>query len=308
VKFRVIGIGEILWDLLPHGRQLGGAPANFVYHARALGAEARLVSRVGRDSLGQETLERLLKLGLPTELVEVDDAAPTGTVTVALSSDGQPRFSIHEDVAWDFIRASALAYHAVADAHAVCLGTLAQRREPARSAIRSLVRAAPSSALRILDVNLRPPYIAKQHVEESLALANVLKLNEAELPQLAEMFALEGDERSQMTRLAERFDLDCVAYTRGADGSLIYAKGRWSEHPGVRANVVDTVGAGDAFTAAMTLGLLNGWDLHEVSRHANELAAWVASNAGATPPLPEELCAVFGRDNAPNLFSEPIKR
>jgi fructokinase len=295
VNFKVIGIGEILWDLLPQGRQLGGAPANFAYHARALGAEARLVSRVGKDTLGQEALERLMKLGLATELIELDDVAPTGTVTVALSTDGQPRFSIHEDVAWDFIRGTAAARNAVADAHAVCFGTLAQRREPARSAIRSLVAAAPASALRILDVNLRPPYISKNHVEESLALANVLKLNEVELPQLAQMFGLKGDERSQITQLADQFNLHCIAYTRGADGSLIRAAGRWSENPGVRTNVVDTVGAGDAFTAAMTLGLLNRWDLDEISRRANDLAAWVASSAGATPSLPEKLRAVFQR-------------
>jgi fructokinase len=307
VKFRVIGIGEILWDLLPQGRQLGGAPANFAYHARALGAEARLVSRVGRDRLGQEALDRLKQLGLPTEFVEVDDAAPTGTVTVALSGDGQPCFSIHEDVAWDFLHGTAHAHNAAADAHAVCFGTLAQRRERARSAIRSLVAAAPWSALRILDVNLRPPYISKHHVEESLASANVLKLNEAELPQLAEMFGLKGDERSQITQLTDRFELHCVAYTRGAGGSLIFAAGQWSEHPGVRVNVADTVGAGDAFTAAMTLGLLNGWDLDEVSRRANESAAWVASNAGATPPLPEEIRAPFQLGNVPNLFPKPIK-
>jgi fructokinase len=288
---KVVGIGEVLWDLLPGGRQMGGAPANFAYHACALGADGRVISRVGDDALGRELIDRLARLRVDTGCVEVDPALPTGTVSVEVSPTGEPHFIIDEGVAWDNLAGEAAGRAAVSVADAVCFGTLAQRREPSRSTIRSLVRAAPTAALRILDVNLRQHYYSREVIEESLAAGNVLKLNESELPRLAEMFGLNGGERSQISQLAERFRLRAVAYTRGGRGSLLFAEGRWSDHAGVPTKVVDTVGAGDAFTAAMTLGLLAGWDLDYINERANEVAAYVASCAGATPELPERLRA-----------------
>lgn len=293
MRFKLVGLGEILWDLLPDGRQLGGAPANFTYHACALGAEARLISRVGHDDLGREAASQLARLGIPTDGLEVDDALPTGTVSVEVTADGQPHYQIHENVAWDALRGEAAGRRAVAAADAVCFGTLAQRREPSRSTIISLVAAAPPSAWRILDVNLRQHYFSERLINESLAFANVLKLNDTELPHLAKVFDLSGDERSQIHQLAERQFLRVVAYTRGGRGSLLYSEGRWSDHPGIPAKVVDTVGAGDSFTAAMTLGLLAGWDLDRINENANRVAAHVCSCAGATPPLPENLRAYF---------------
>jgi fructokinase len=293
VRFRLVGIGEVLWDLLPSGRQLGGAPANFAYHARALGAESCVVSRVGQDALGRELTGRLDQLGVPTGCIEVDPVRPTGTVAVELAPDGQPRFTIHEQVAWDAIAGEAAGRRAVSEANAVCFGTLAQRSEPSRSTIRSLVAAASRAALRILDVNLRQHYFSRAVIEESLALANVLKVNDAELPRLADMFQLSGEDRAQIAQLAGRFHLRFIACTRGARGSLLFSEGRWSEHPGSETRVVDTVGAGDSFTAAMALGLLAGWDLDRVGLHANQVAAHVCACAGATPPLPAELRAAF---------------
>lgn len=293
MKFKVVGIGELLWDLLPSGRQIGGAPANFAYHAHALGAEATVISRVGDDDLGRELIRRLEKLGLPSDCVEVDPAFPTGTVTVQIGPAGQPQFTIHEGVAWDHLAGEPAARLAVSTAHAVCFGTLAQRHEPSRSTIRSLLAASPPAALRILDVNLRQQYYSKKLIEESLALANILKVNETELPRLAEMFDLSGDERTQISQLAERQGLDLIAYTRGEHGSLLLAGGRWSDHPGLPAKLADTVGAGDAFTAAMTLGFLAGWDLDEINHRSNEVASYVASCTGATPELPEHLRARF---------------
>jgi fructokinase len=158
VKFKLVGIGEVLWDLLPGGRQMGGAPANFAYHACALGAEARVISRVGNDALGRELVARLQKLGVPTYCIEVDPALPTGTVSVEVAADGQPKFDIHENVAWDALSGESAGRLAVAGADGVCFGTLAQRSESARATIRSLVAAAPPAALRILDVNLRQHY------------------------------------------------------------------------------------------------------------------------------------------------------
>ena len=301
MSFKLVGIGEVLWDLLPGGRQLGGAPANFTYHARALGADARLISRIGDDDLGREALDRLTKLGVPTDCIEVDRALPTGTVGVEVAADGQPQFTIHEHVAWDALSGEPAGRLAVATADAVCFGTLAQRSEPSRSSIISLVAAVPPAALRIFDVNLRQNYFSSRLINESIAFADVLKLNETELPQLAVMFDLTGDERSQIRQLAERNLLRVVAYTRGGRGSLLFAEGRWSEHPGFPTKVVDTIGAGDSFTAALALGLLAGWPLDEIHQRASEVAAYVCSQPGATPVLPERLrapfLAVFARQN-----------
>ena len=293
MNFKLIGIGEVLWDLLPSGRQLGGAPANFAYHASALGAEARVVSRVGRDEAGRELIRRLEQLGVPTDCVEEDTAAPTGTVSVEIAADGQPQFTIHENVAWDRITGEDTGRRAVAGADAVCFGTLAQRSETSRRTIRALLKTMPAESLRILDVNLRQHFYSREVIEESLALANVLKVNETELPRLAGMFQLPGDERAQIAGLARRFNLRLVAYTRGGRGSLLHSEGRWSEHPGVPVKVVDTIGAGDSFTSALALGLLAGWPLDEVNQRASEVAAYVCSQPGATPELPEHLRAPF---------------
>jgi fructokinase len=298
MAFKLVGIGEVLWDLLPDGRQLGGAPANFAYHARALGSEARIISRVGTDANGRDILEQLRTLGVPTDCIELDADAPTGTVGVELASDGQPRFTIHEDVAWDRITGEGAGRRAVAEADAVCFGTLAQRSETSRRAIRTLLQTASPASLRILDVNLRQHFYSPELIAESLALANVLKVNDTELPRLAEMFRLTGDVRSQISQLVGRHPLRGVALTRGGRGSLLFADGRWSDHPGTPTKVVDTVGAGDSFTAAMTLGLLAGWDLDQVNARANEIAAYVCSFPGATPPLPVHLREPFDLSKA----------
>lgn len=293
MPLRIVGIGEVLWDLLPSGAQLGGAPANFAYHASALGSDACVVSRIGADARGDEILRRLHAMRLNTAYLQIDSTRSTGTVTVDVDAMGQPRFEIHADVAWDALEADMGAYGAVASAHAVCFGTLAQRSEISRSTIQALIAAAPPDALRILDVNLRQHYYTRAIIEESLALASVLKVNDTELPRLAAMLSLTGDTHAQIDQLAERWQLRAVAYTRGGFGSLLRTAHEWSDHPGVPTRVVDTVGAGDSFTAAMTLGLLNGWPLAEVNAQANRLASYVASHAGATPVLPAALTEVF---------------
>jgi fructokinase len=305
--FEILAVGEILWDLLPAGKQLGGAPANFAYHAHALGARVHLVSRVGDDPPGFEILDRLHALGVATDCVAADPAAPTGTVSVELSADGQPQFTIHEDVAWDRIQTDEGLLELAARAQAVCFGSLAQRREPSRTSIRRLVSATPAGALRVFDINIRQHFYSAELIEESLRLATVLKLNDQELVLLAAIFGLVDDARGQLTALARRFGLDTVALTRGAGGSLLMSDGVWSEHPGLPAKVADTVGAGDAFTAAMTLGLLAGWPLDRVNCRANEIASYVCSQSGATPKLPEELRGTVtsvpgtsARDSAPH--------
>jgi fructokinase len=292
-KFQILGLGEVLWDLLPKGRQLGGAPSNFAYHARALGANASLISRVGGDDLGREALQRLRQLGLPTDLVQIDPTHPTGAASVEVDPAGQPHFVIHENVAWDWLEETAVARQAVLAADALCFGTLAQRNRTTRNTLRALIATAPPTSLRIFDVNLRGDYFSTALIRESLALANALKLSDAELPQIASMLGLSGNTRDITARLAADFALRAVACTRGNHGSVLWHDGEWSEHPGIPAQVKDTVGAGDSFTAAMTLGLLLGWDLDHVNRCANEVASFVASSEGATPRIPERLAESF---------------
>jgi len=290
MSFKVIGIGEVLWDILPGGKQLGGASANFAYHAQMLGAEAWLISRVGNDLLGSEILERLCAMQMPSECVEMDPAAPTGTVSIELSSDGHPNFSIRENVAWDHIAASEYARKMVAQADVVCFGSLAQRHEISRATIQSLVASTRAEALRIFDANLRQNFFSLEVIETSLQLANVLKLNDEELPVLAKFFGLSGGTEEQIAELARRFDLRLVALTCGAHGSLFYSQGTYSLAKGLPARVVDTVGAGDSFTAMLAMGLLAGWELDRINRRANEVAAYVVSQPGAMPKLPAHLC------------------
>jgi len=291
-RYFCIGLGEVLWDLLPGGRQLGGAPANFAYHAHALGAESLVVSRLGRDDLGRDILERLNALGLATSGISVDPAAPTGTVSVALDPSGKPAYTIHTDVAWDFLEAGPEGLRAAAGADAVCFGTLAQRHPVARDSIRRVLQATRPEALRIFDINLRQRFWSREVIVESLALATVLKMNDEELPILAELLGwpAEDDDRL-LARLAERFDLRAVALTRGAQGSLLWTAGRCWSWPGSDLKVVDTVGAGDSYTAALALGLLSGKAPEDILRIAHRVADFVCTQPGATPPMPADFAS-----------------
>ena len=288
----LVGIGEVLWDLLPGGRQLGGAPANFGYQAHALGAEAQIISAVGSDPLGRQILERLTGLGLDTSLVQTVSKA-TGTVSVKLDSTHQPLFTIHEHVAWDALTVQDAALACVSRADAVCFGTLAQRSEPSRQTVRTLVKRANPRALKVLDINLRQHFYSNNVLDASLRLANVLKINDDELPIVADFAEISGSPRDQLRELADLYQLSTVILTRGEQGSLIFRDEQWFDHPGVPTEVVDSVGAGDAFTAAVTLGLLAGWTLEAISNTANELAAYVCAQPGATPPLPDKFREVF---------------
>lgn len=293
MKGAVVALGEVLWDLLPAGPLLGGAPANFALHAKALGAKAWLISRVGDDALGEAILCRLEDAGIPTATLQRDPRFPTGTVDVALSAGGQPHYTIREPVAWDAIAVDGVARMLVASADAVCFGSLAQRSAGSRASIRELVRAAPAEALRVFDINLRQDFYSREVVETSLELADVLKLNDAELPIVAEMMGLAGTERAVLGALAERFGLRAVALTKGAAGSVLLSANDYSERGGASVEVVDTIGAGDAFTAALTLGLLAGWPIDSVNARANAVAACVCTQPGATPALSSDLCAAF---------------
>jgi fructokinase len=305
MSLKVIGIGEVLWDLLPAGRQLGGAPANFAYHAGALGAQAGMVTRVGRDVLGQEILCVFEKLRLPANLVQVDETFPTGTVTVELAGEGVPNFTIHEHVAWDHLQLTDAALESARKADALCFGSLAQRAVTSCGTIQHLLHQSSPNALRIFDINLRQHFYSRTVIESSLQQANVLKLNDSELPVLATLFDLKGDPQPQLTALAQRFDLRVVALTLGSQGSLLYQDGRWSKCRTRPVRVEDTVGAGDAFTAALALGLLRRMDLEAINLAANEVASYVCSCAGATPPLPDSLRNLFTQPTAEAIARTP---
>lgn len=301
-KFTLVGLGEILWDMLgtptakeggweplPDGKQLGGAPANFAYHAQALGGRGVVVSCVGDDELGKEILRRLEELGLERKYVAVDENHPTGTVTVRLDQDGKPDYAIHENVAWDFIPSDSSLSELTGQTDAVCFGSLCQRSEVSRSTIRNFLQATKPDCIRIFDINLRQSYFDREIVEAMLEVATVLKLNDEELSVVANLLDLTGSETDILSQLTANYELRMIALTRGPNGSRLYTQGENSDHQGFPAQITDTVGAGDSFAAAITLGLLQGETLDRINEFANRVASFVCSRPGATPKLPPSL-------------------
>ncbi len=286
---RFVGLGEILWDMLPGGRQLGGAPANFAYHAHALGGQGAVVSCVGGDALGDEILAQLKGWGLECEAVAVDAAHPTGTVTVGLDLDGKPRYTIHEEVAWDFIPYSEAADRLARTADAVCFGSLAQRSAISRKTVRQFLAHLPAEAVRLFDINLRQAYYTAEVITVSLKAADALKINDEEWPVVAELYALHGEMDGQVRALMDRFALRLVALTRGGAGSVLWTREEKNEHRGYPARIADTVGAGDAFSAVLARGLTEGWPVSVINDRANRLAAFICERHGATPPLTDEI-------------------
>jgi len=289
--FRVIGLGEILWDLFPEGKKLGGAPANFAYHARVLGDEGIPVSRVGADELGLEIRRRLAEAGIPDRYVQSDPNRPTGTVRVELDSRGVPSFTITPEVAWDYLEWNADLQRLAADSDAVCFGSLAQRSPQSRRTIRAFLAAARREALRLFDVNLRQSWYTAECLSESLAASSILKLNDEELPVVLRTLGLSApSSREDGCRLLLRtFQLQLVCLTLGERGCLLVEPNASARHPGFRVTVADTVGSGDAFTAALCHHRLRGAPLERLAQAANRYGAWVASQAGAMPQATAEI-------------------
>ena len=270
--------------MLPSGPQLGGATANFAYFASLLGEEGIVASRVGLDGLGDSAVERIAGLGLPTGAIQRDDAHPTGTVDVAIGPDGQPDFTINGGVAWEHM-AWTPAWAALAErADAVCFGTVSRHASGSIGAVTSFLDALRPSALRIFDVNLRQDRYAPNLLHDSLQRVHIVKLNDEELRTVCPLLDLGGaDLESMARRLREAYELEVVCVTRGAEGSLLVTSSETVDHPGVPVDVVDTIGSGDAFTAALASGYLRRAPLERVSEAANRLGAWVASQTGAMP-------------------------
>lgn len=291
----LISVGEILWDVLPDGKVLGGAPANVAWHALQLGADAHLASAVGDDANGLEILAKLKEMGLNAATVAIVPGKPTSTVDAVLDADGNARYAIHADVAWDSLPATPEMIALASRADAVAFGSLAQRSPAGRDAVRRILDAARPDALRIFDINLRPPHFSGETLHAGLERANVLKMNHDELPVVSGLFGLPAEERAALPALMLRYpNLRRIIVTCGSDGALWYDQDGIVRMPPPRAvAVADTVGAGDSFTAAVVLGLLKNWSRETVLSHAIATASFVCSRRGATPRLPEEITRLF---------------
>jgi fructokinase len=285
-RFKIVGIGELLWDLLPAGKQLGGAPANFAYITTLLGDEGIAASCVGCDGLGDEAIQRLERLGVSTAFIQSDSNYPTGKVKVKVDSTGQPSFEICAPVAWDFLEWTPQWQTLAKEADAVCFGSLAQRSTTSRSTIRCFLDATPAQALRIFDVNLRQNFYTKEILSNSMKRARIAKLNHDEVPRVMQLFGLEHrDDESSAQQLLSLYNIELICVTRGHAGSLLVEKNSCSQHPGFPVTVADTIGAGDAFTAALVHEFLRRASLDRMNAVANRIGAWVASEAGAMPVL-----------------------
>jgi len=276
----ILCVGELLWDALPAGLFLGGAPFNVACHLRAAGAAVTMVTRVGNDQLGDEARRRVARFGVSTDLLQVDESLPTGFVRVSVADDGNAAYDIFEPAAWDNLETTPMLLHRAAAAQAIVFGTLAQRSAVTRDTLR---RMLDTRALKVLDVNLRPPYDDREIIRDSLRRADVVKLNEDEMRRLAGWLDLRGDLQRTAATLAETFRCYTVCVTRGPHGAALWRHGRWSEHPGFEVEVRDTVGSGDAFLAVFLAGLLNGTDDDALLHHANLIGAYVATQHGAVP-------------------------
>jgi|SRR5579862_3674713 len=289
MKKKVVGLGEVLWDLLPERTCLGGAPANFAYITTLMGDQGIVASRVGEDSQGLEALRRMEELGLDIDHVQTDRKRPTGTVKVELDEKGIAKFDIAHPVAWDALEWSHDWRRLVESVDAVCFGSLAQRSDESRATIQHFLRAASEGTVKVFDVNLRQCYYSQEILAESMRLADIVKLNDEELPKIMSLGKLpHKDELSSAQRLLATYDLKLVCVTRGGRGSLLVRDsstrgGNASEHPGFRVRVADTVGSGDAFTAGLVHEYLHGASLDLMNEVANLVGAWVASEVGAMP-------------------------
>jgi fructokinase len=273
---KVVGLGEALWDLLPGGKTLGGAPANFACSVSRLGLSACVASAVGKDALGDELLAELAKKKLDFLIETVD--YPTGEVEATLNAQGIPQYEIRENSAWDNIPFTSCMRELALDCSAVCFGTLAQRCEASRATIHSFLELVPKSAYKIFDVNLRQNFYSKEIITWSLQNCDILKMNEEEVAEIARMFGLTGmQEREICLHLLETYDLKFVAETKGEAGSNVFAKGETSYLEAPKTPVADTIGAGDAWAGAFAAALLKG----EPMRSAHLLAAKAAAEACA---------------------------
>ena len=284
----IAGIGELLWDVLPSGKMLGGAPCNFVYHAMQAGCGGYVISAIGKDELGDELLKVVHELMINNQYIQVNDF-PTSTVTVMLNDKGHPNYTIHENVAWDHIQMTPEILKFSQDLDAVCFGSLAQRNLQSKSSIQSFLSLLRKDCIKVFDINLRQKYYSKGIIKRSCEVADIVKLNNDELPVISRYFGFKGVIEMQLKQLLRYFSLRYVVYTMGEKGSIIMGKDEHSYLEAPKVVVADTVGAGDAFTGILTAGLLRGFSLLAVHKKATEIAAYVCTQKGATPDFIDKI-------------------
>lgn len=286
----VVGMGEALWDMLPEGRKIGGAPANFAYHVSQFGLDSRVVSAVGDDELGNEILANFAEKQLECQIEKVP--YPTGTVQVELDEKGVPRYDIKEGVAWDNIPFTASLQELAKKTDAVCFGSLAQRNIVSRETINRFIDEMPKEehVLKIFDINLRQHFYNKELIEESIKKCNILKINDEELVIVSQMFGFADiDFKEQCKLLLAKYNLKMLILTCGVDGSYVFAPGEMSFLETPKVKVADTVGAGDSFTGAFVAAILKGLDMKEAHRLAVNVSAFVCTQNGAMPELPADI-------------------
>lgn len=285
----IVGIGEALWDMLPEGRKIGGAPANFTYHVSQFGLDAVAVSAVGDDELGAEIRHTFEEKDLQTQLATVP--YPTGTVAVTLDAKGIPQYEICEGVAWDNIPFSPELEALARNTIAVCYGTLAQRNSVSRKTIESFIAAMPADGIKICDINLRGTFYNKEILESSMRACDILKINDEEIDEVSRLLGAEfPTQRMVALNLMSRYEVDILILTCGTNGSYIYSMdGTESFLPTPKVKVADTVGAGDSFTGAFIAALLCGKDIKKAHALAVEVSAYVCTQNGAMPELPDEI-------------------
>ena len=295
----VVGIGELLWDLLPSGPRLGGAVSNFSVMVGRLGSHGVCASRVGDDDLGRQALADLAQFPVDTAYLQTDAQLATGTVAVAFQQ-GQPQYAIAEPVAWDALELCPPWVELAESAAAVCFGTLAQRNAVSRSTIEGFLAATPAACVRVFDINLRPPFYSAAVIQQSLEQTTLLKMNDTEMPVILSLLGVGGGEEITAAALLEgarkllaAFPVKLVCVTMGGSGSLLVSRDQVDRHPGIPVKVVDTVGAGDAFSAALTHYYLQHAPLAVINDAGNRWGSWVASQAGAMPPLDETTLAAM---------------
>ena len=286
----IVGMGEALWDVLPEGKKIGGAPANFAYHVSQFGFDSRVVSAVGNDELGDEIMSVFKEKKLNTQIERVD--YPTGTVQVTLDAEGVPCYEIKEGVAWDNIPFTDELKRLALNTRAVCFGSLAQRNEASRATINRFLDTMPYifGQLKIFDINLRQEFYTKEVLRESFRRCNILKINDEELVTISRMFGYPGiDLQDKCWILVAKYNLKMLILTCGINGSYVFTPGEISFVETPKVEVADTVGAGDSFTATFVAAILKGKPVAEAHKLAVEVSAYVCTQNGAMPELPVRL-------------------
>jgi fructokinase len=286
----IVGMGEALWDVLPEGKKIGGAPANFAYHVSQFGLNSRVVSAVGDDKLGEEILENFKAKNLNMCISQVP--YPTGTVLVELDEEGVPQYEIKENVAWDNIPYTDELKEIARHTKAVCFGSLAQRSIVSRTTINDFINDIPeeNDALKVFDINLRQSFYTKDIIRNSIKQCNILKINDEELVAVSRLFGYPGiDLQDKCWLILGKYNLKMLILTCGINGSYVFTPGNFSFQETPVVEVADTVGAGDSFTAAFIASILNGKSVAEAHERAVNVSAYVCTQNGAMPQLPEEL-------------------